>query len=257
MKFRHRAIAFAVAFLGMAAIAQPDPLSTVIGQANAAKLLSGEKVVASTFGEKAARRNLPVSGSLLAPFDTRLASLKPSITVEACYLVPRSHAAQTDALLDAYSAFMSVSSLEGITYWSASRKARHVLYEKSSIVDAKGRREPRPDPVRSSVPPSDSFIVRQTDTTFGENWYQWDFSSTQGAFSLSVTNLSDLNYGILRLMDAQALAGFFFVVPCDEGILLYTVTGARAFLLPGLDGKVEESFVNRADAMNAWLKARL
>ena len=189
-----------------------------------------------------------------------LASEKPSVLVEAVFLykrpVPVDPAAELRAV---YGILGAINTLEGVEYWSESRKTMRVFYAESYRVDGPETRRRLPDsaPPAGALPASEGFFAFQRDLSFGANVYRYEYRSLPGAILLESRNLTRMSYGIVPVLGPEALGVRLLVVPAEDGILFYAASSASAALVPGLRGKLENSFSNRAEALFRWFSARM
>ena len=154
-----------------------------------------------------------------------------------------------------YNSIRAISSLTGIEYYSASRKKMRIFYEKSSVVDNPDSQISQKDPIVDF--PEDRAIVyaKQTDLTFGENIYKYEYLSYDDMLIFSQTNLTTMKYGIMPLLGKNKLLTLVAIIDAENRLLVYSATMVKASLLPGIEGKVRDSFSNRADAIYGWFKA--
>jgi ribosomal protein L30E len=105
--------------------------------------------------------------------------------------------------------------------------------------------------------PEDKTIVyaKQTDITFGENIYKYEYLSYDDMLVFTQTNLTTMKYGILSLLGKNKLLSLVAIIDAEDCLLVYSATLVKASLLPGIEGKVRDSFSNRADAVYGWFKA--
>jgi hypothetical protein len=182
-----------------------------------------------------------------------LTQVKPNLLVEARYFLPRREPDDPKKeILGISGIFRAISSLAGIEYWSASRKKMWPFYKESYVVDSPETARRLPDPLVEGLPARDKAFAFQDDTTFGGNFYEYEFLSDGRSFALLGTNLSVLRYAFVPLIGKNKLRTLVLVLPLKEGILVYGLSAASAFLLPGMEARTLESLSNRADALFAW-----
>jgi hypothetical protein len=178
-----------------------------------------------------------------------------NVTVELLFAYARPAPADRDAeLLSLYNLMRSVSTLEGIQYWSESRKAMRTLYAKSYRIDDASRRNRLPDSLVKAVPARDSFLVLQEDLTFGVNVYEYAYEADRTGILVESVNVTGLWYGILPAVGERSLKVRTLLMPCDDCVLAYIVSTANASIIPGVQGKIEDSFSNRARAVYEWFR---
>lgn len=176
---------------------------------------------------------------------------KTVFMIETLYLYkkPQHSAADLSAANDI---LHSVSTLEGIQYYSSSRKKMRTLYEKSyavhPIVTAKGKGfEKTPDNLTAKEQ-----LVLQKDLTFGEYIYKYSYKKTDGGVGFVCENTQTLTYGIFSLVDPYNMNVALAVHDAGDYLLIYANTRANFVKLPGITNKLQNSFSTRADALYNW-----
>ena len=242
------ALALIAAVLPLAA----DPLAARVPADRAAVLIRGEELRRSSTGREAAVAWSP-SHPLAAGVQSDLRAEGPDVVVEALYLwkKPRSAAPATE-LLTVYNVLRAVGTLQGIEYWSASRNTMRLFYEESWRVVSPEDRARVPDQRVAVVPPAETFTVWQKDLSFGGNLNRLDYRTAPDGVLLESVNLTRMYYKFVPMAAPGALKVRVLVLNTDEGILFWAVSSARAAVVPGVRGKLEDSFGNRAEAVFRW-----
>lgn len=196
-----------------------------------------------------------------APIHSAIGDEKPPVLVETIFILPRK-APSGAALLEAelaslYGLMRSISSLEGIEYYSASRKKMRTFYAESYLIsDPKSKtRLPDPEPpAAGAIPRSESLFAFQRDLSFGSNVYRYDFESDSGAIRVTTTNMTTMSYSLVPVLSPGALKTRLLILQAEDAIVFYVESGASA---PGLfKGKLEDSFSNRAEALFKWFSSK-
>jgi hypothetical protein len=227
---------------------------TIIGSVST----TGKVVRVAYKGEPMLLPDHPESAAL----KSAILSAKPSILVETLFALarprPQDPAAATAELASIYGHLRSIGSLQGIEYWSASRKELRTFYAESYRIDGPDTRKKLPDPqapLPGKIPASESFFAFQRDLSFGSNVYSYAFSFSDSAFLVTQTNLTRMSYGIVPIIAPGALATSLFVIRAEDAIVFYALSGADA---PGVfKGKLEVSFSNRAEALFRWFESKM
>lgn len=239
------------AFAAAAALAA-DPLAALVPGDRAAALVRGEELRRSATGREAAAAWAP-SHPLSARVVSGLGTEEPDVVVEALYLWKKPRPAPADAeLLAVYNVLRAVGSLQGIEYWSASRQTMRLFYEESWRVVSPEDRTRVPDQRVASVPPLETFTVWQKDLSFGGNLNSLDYRSAPDGVLLESVNLTRMYYKFVPVASPGSLRVRVLALNTDEGILFWAVSSARAAVVPGIRGKLEDSFGNRAEALFRW-----
>jgi len=191
-----------------------------------------------------------------------LAAVKPSIGIETLvvYPLPANLAARPDRDLVLYNIMHRFRSMEGIQYWSASRKAMRIFFTSSKLVKAPGDRSPQPDPVYAASETRHALFLEQEDSSFGKNLYDLDVQSLgKGSVLLNMSNRDQFWYGIVPVLAPRALSMYLFAQPSADGKYLYFygnagINAAKAF---GVEEKAKTSFANRIVALFNWYAQEL
>jgi hypothetical protein len=151
-----------------------------------------------------------------------------------------------------YNVLRSVSTLEGIEYYSASRKRMRTFFYESYAIAEPESREPLPDPTVRTVPPEDAILVYQRDSSMGANVSRLTYRHTGDAIALSIENLTMMHYYLVPLVGPGNLHLHLMVIPGSEQFLFYGVCGVDARNFLGLAQRKRASFYNRIKAMYGW-----
>jgi hypothetical protein len=131
-----------------------------------------------------------------------------------------------------------------------------VLYETSHVVDEADTRQPLPDPVYQTPPAKLSLYARQKDTTFGDNLYLFTYEADERAFIITQENVSTITLAFVPVAGKRNLRSVVALLDAGEYLLLYSVSLARAVLLPGMKDQMYTSIGNRTAAYLAWFSRR-
>lgn len=147
----------------------------------------------------------------------------------------------------------SVQKLQGLQYWSASRKTMRLLYEESWRVDSPEKQKRLPDPATLAElgpGPIWTFYMHQKDLTFGSNTSFTTVGVTQEAMYMTTANANSLKLYFVPVVASGALETGIYVVPCKEGLLLYGVSFVQAIDVAA--NRVFESAKNKSFAVFNW-----
>jgi hypothetical protein len=184
----------------------------------------------------------------------------PSLLVESLYVYRRDRPRDATAeLRSLYGTLLAISSLEGIQYWSATRKTMRTFYAESYRIDGPDTRKRLPDataPTAGPLPSTETYYSFQRDLTFGPNVYRCGYKTFADAVMLESVNLTSLTYIGIPVMGPNGLRIRLFVIQSDDAILFYAVSSADVPSLPIVTDKVQESITNRTEALFKWFSAR-
>lgn len=232
------------------------PLASLVSPDVASGLLAGSEYRRSATGKTAGTAWTP-GHALAARVTGELASEKPNVVVEALYLWKKPASASPEAeTLAVYNILRSVASLQGIEYWSASRGKMRLFYEESWRVVSPTDTARIPDQALTELPQRESITVWQKDLSFGGNLNQVDYTSAADGVLMESVNLTKMYYSVVPVASPGALKVRVLVLSVDEGLLFWVVSSANATVVPGVRGKLESSFGNRAEAIFRWFAGK-
>ncbi|MDR0452927.1 MAG: hypothetical protein LBH15_07790 [Treponema sp.] len=240
--------------------AAADSLENLIGAERAAALGSGEEPQEIQFKDPRFRL-LPQHGRVRETMEAARESLDPGIMVETLSLYRKPAWAEKPAWSEAerlglYNGMLALSTLTGLQYYSASRKTMRTFYESSFVIGDPSAKTAAADPIFWSPPDALTVFARQKDLTFGDNVYRYDYRSFPDALLFIQENLSSLNYGIISAVGKNRLRSALAVIDAGEYLLIYAVSMAKAASLPGIRGRISNSFSNRAEAIVRWFEIK-
>ncbi|HOX91863.1 MAG TPA: hypothetical protein PLC54_03010 [Spirochaetales bacterium] len=228
-----------------------EPLSSFLSSETMATLAAAGEARASSTGSKAAL-SLGVIHPAVAGLKTMLTAENPDVIVEALFSWKKPVGSSKGNLLSIYNIMRAIGSLEGIEYWSESRGKMRLFYEQSSLVSGPDGKTRIPDQAQSMLPASERLYARQKDLSFGDNIYRIDLVSGSDWLLFTSVNLTAMRYGIVPVAGPEKVSVRILMINADDAILFYAVSSARAAMIPGMRGKLEDSFGNRAAAIYAW-----
>jgi hypothetical protein len=237
-------------------------LEELVEPAYAASLRSGGVPVTETQLKNPALKLVPKHSGLRQFANGAYSSLDPSLAVETLYLYKKPAYSEASAgwndaqKAGLFNQVLALSTLAGIQYYSASRKAMRTFYESSRVVDGPETKNPLSDPVYERPPASLTLYARQKDLTFGDNIYRYDFVTTGDAFFFTQENVTSMNAGIIPAIGKNKLRTVMAIIDCGDSLLIYAVSMAKAASIPGMGDRIGNSFGNRAEAILKWFTGR-
>ncbi|MDR2510164.1 MAG: hypothetical protein LBC77_05925 [Spirochaetaceae bacterium] len=225
------------------------------------KILNEEVVSAAHFDSGASFNLMPRYRPLVNAIESARRELEPGILIESIglYKKPRPgrpwNIEEKTAL---FNGMVSISTLEGLRYYSSSRKKSRLFYETSSIIDSTEARGPRPDPVFTpfSLPSELRFFAKQKDLTFGENIYSYQFTVLNDAILFTQSNITTMYYGPIPVLGQGKLRSVAAVIDAGDTLVLYVASMASAISFPGMKNRVSASFSTRAQAILSWFSEK-
>jgi hypothetical protein len=188
-----------------------------------------------------------------------------NIGIEGLFFTPKDRLPSAYSSMDSderklalYNILLSVSTLEGLEYYSASRGEMRLLFEESWVIANPDDKEPLPDKLAISVPAQESIFIHQKDKSFGSNESVMTFRAASDVFAADIINLTPMRYkGIIKVVDPENMQVHLIVVPVEEGLLLYGTMSAKTRNVKAFLDRARNSFTNRVVALTGWYKDRL
>jgi hypothetical protein len=231
------------------------------GAERAASLNAGEGPIIAVQLKNPAPVLMPRHDEVRRLVAETMASLGPTLFVEALSLYKkpagtnsgRWSAAEQTRL---FNQIVSLSTLAGIEYYSASRRTMRIFYESSQVIDGPETKNAVPDPVYAAPPPALTLYARQKDLSFGENIYRYDYRCGDDGIFFVQDNLTVMNYSIFPVAGKNKFRTVMAVIDAGDSLVVYAAAMAKAASVPGLGDRIGNSFNNRAAAMLSWFSGR-
>jgi len=239
------------------------PLEDLVSSSNAARLRSSGEAIIEAQIRTLAPGLRPVDNDLRRIFDGIMSSLEPNVLVEALYLyrkpanIEASDGWTAEQRTGVFNQIMAVSSMTGLQYYSASRRAMRTFYEYSYLVEGPNSRNRLPDPVYNNVPETLTLYARQKDLTFGDNFYRYDFFTNRDAIYFTQENITALTILLIPVIGRGNLKTVIAVFDSGDSILIYVASMAKAISVSSFGNRISDSFSNRAQAVLNWFVGRL
>jgi hypothetical protein len=248
-----------VLLLGLASSLWGVTLEELSGPEAAAKLRAGETLAEVQF-KKPVPRLAPLHAAFRSLLDENMEALAPGILVEGLVRYEKPDKAQhswTAAERGAiFNGVIALSSLEGIQYYSASRKTMRTFYESSRVIESPDSKQVLPDPFYPDPPARLTLYARQKDLTFGENIYRYDYRAGGDFLVFVQENLTPMNAGIIPAVGKNKLRSLVVVIDTEDSLLVYVASLAKAAAIPGMGERIGASFTNRVEAILKWFAGR-
>ena len=162
-----------------------------------------------------------------------------------------------EGLRDLYNQLHALSTMKGITYWSASRKEQRVLFTESFAIASPRAVSPVADPVFSALPAEDAMYSFQQDQSYGKNVYMQRFSAAPDHMLVRIENVSSITIAFIPVIPSGGFVTRSILIPVGRDLVFYGVSYIRTSFPIGDRRSREESLANRLIAMSDWLRARL
>ena len=179
-------------------------------------------------------------------------------TYESIYLLSKkdllkssNSIAETISISDISKVCRSVSKMEGMKYYSSTRKKELTLYEKAYMLADSDSKTPIPDQNTGSADGQISYCL-QDDNSFGECRYKLSYNESENELLAVFENLDILGIGPFKAVHPGKLTIKILAIDCGEDILLYFCTDLDSVKYPGIKGQITDSMVSRIDAIYNW-----
>lgn len=251
------AILIAAALLPGAAVFAQPALPDLVGPAEWDALSSGEKI-ARAIEPGGAPGLLPRVAAAEAVL-RELEGLELTVGAETLLLIdtPRADLRSPQGMLWLYNRLRAVSGMEGLEYWSASRKRMRTLFTDSYAVDSPEGGRRLPDPLVGQVPAESRIFVYQKDLSFGENVHRVDYRFDGGSVQMTMRNLETIRYLGIPLIRPLESVSVLLAIPEGDRVLLYALSGTRTARFLGLERSKKDSLFNRLVAIAGWCEEAL
>ncbi|WP_340138422.1 DUF6675 family protein [Treponema zioleckii] len=184
---------------------------------------------------------------------------KPVFTSENLFYVSKdtlvknsSNKTTCDTSLDSVSKIIrSISKMKGMQYYSNGDKKWETLYHKSNLIKSPSDKTAIPDNLSGSAD-GKRFYCLQKDNSFGDCFYQLDYSQRANEVSVCFTNFEPIKYGPVTAVKKGNLKINLDVIDEGDYFLVYMVVQAKYANVPFLEGRLNRSFNARVDAIYKW-----
>ena len=157
-----------------------------------------------------------------------------------------------DTSMDAVSRVLrSISKMQGMKYFSRSRKRWDVLYNKTYLYKSADDETPIPDQNTGNADGLELYCY-QHDHTFGGCRYRLDYQQSEYEMSAAFTNVSWMMYKIIKAVKPGQFKVNIIVMDCGDSYLMYMSTDADCVRFPLITSRLNDSFDARLDALYAW-----
>lgn len=177
---------------------------------------------------------------------------------ESLFLIPKAEileksnsAKQTFNIEDVSTVFRSFSKMQGMKYFSTTRKKEKILYENAYTIANETSSEKISDKNTGNADGQVLFCY-QEDASFGVCRYKVEYKQNQDTLFALFSNIDTLGIGPFKAIFPGKMKINTIVIDCGDSILLYLGTDADSKKLPGIKGQLEDSFSSRMDAIYKW-----
>lgn len=177
----------------------------------------------------------------------------PVFVAESLFLIEKPEGFDTGKLdTDLISRIMrSISSMEGIEYYSNSEKRMKTLYSQSYTIDNPDDGNRIPDQLDGSAD-NLSVYAFQEDGSFGKNYYRIDYRQRENEVSMVIRLEDSLKYGFITAVKPNNLVFNIDVLDKGEYLVMYIGAKVKFPAISMLENKLNKSFGSRITALHDW-----
>lgn len=144
----------------------------------------------------------------------------------------------------------SVSKMEGMTYYSSTRKKQQVLYSRAYMIDGPDGGKIA-DQNTGNANGQVSYCM-QDDASFGECRYKLNYSQSDKEMLAVFSNLDVIGLGPFKAIYPELMKINILVVDGGDDILFYICCDVDSVKFPGIKGQITDSMTTRMDAVYNW-----
>ena len=145
----------------------------------------------------------------------------------------------------------SVSKMQGMTYYSSTKKKECVLYEKAYMIAGPGKKTKIEDQNTGNADGQVSYCL-QDDNSFGVNTYKLSYFQKNDSLLCRFDILDKMGLGPFNAIYPGKMVINILVIDCGEDLLLYLNTDLDSIKFPGIKGQITDSMSTRMDAVYKW-----
>ncbi len=177
---------------------------------------------------------------------------KPVFYYEALTIFEKKNPTEVGAEIKDISVIMrSISSLEGMEYYSPSRKKMRTLYDESYVIASPEDKTKIPDPVEGSADGLSLYAV-QKDLTFGRYIYEYNYKENQNEVLTICSNYDAIRFLGIPIIKADNLIISTEILDLGDTMVMYALVEADVASVSLIENKLKKSFAARVEALSTW-----
>ena len=145
----------------------------------------------------------------------------------------------------------SVSKMQGMKYYSTTKKKETVLYEKAYMIANENSKEPIADQNTGNADGQVSYSY-QDDSSFGPNKYKLCYFQSENQLLAQFNLLDVMGLGPFKAIYPGKFINNILVIDCGEDFVLYLCTDLDSVKFPGIKGQIVDSMTSRMEAIYKW-----
>ena len=145
----------------------------------------------------------------------------------------------------------SVSKMQGMTYYSTTKKKVRVLYDKAYMVKSENSNEQIPDENTGNADGQVSYCM-QDDASFGKNHYKLTYHQNEDTLLCEFSITDTMGLGLFKAIYPGKMKIYILVTDCGEDLLVYLCTDLDSVKYPGIKDQITDSMTTRMNAVYEW-----
>lgn len=145
----------------------------------------------------------------------------------------------------------SISTMQGITYYSNSKKRDRILYDKAYTISGPESKTAIADKNTGNADGKVLYCLLN-DASFGITRYKLNYSQKSNEILTTFTTTDAFGLGPITGIEPGDLKINILVIDCGDSFVLYLAPDANVKNIAGIDKKVNESLVARMDSIYKW-----
>ncbi|MBP5518969.1 MAG: hypothetical protein J6X84_00115 [Treponema sp.] len=145
----------------------------------------------------------------------------------------------------------SISKMEGMKYYSSTKKKETVLYEKTYMIAGPNDKTKIADQNTGNADGQVSYCI-QDDNSFGVNTYQLSYFQKDDCLLCKFDILDKMGIGPFKAIYPGKMMINILVIDCGDDLLLYLCTDLDSVKFPGIKAQITDSMSARMDAVYKW-----
>jgi hypothetical protein len=141
--------------------------------------------------------------------------------------------------------------MQGMKYYSTTKKKECVLYDKAYMIAGPGDERKIEDQNTGNADGQISYCL-QDDNSFGKNTYKLSYFQQEDTLLCQFSILDKMGLGPFKAIYPGKMTINILVIDCGEDILLYLNTDLDSVKFPGIKGQITDSMSSRMDAVYEW-----
>ena len=141
--------------------------------------------------------------------------------------------------------------MQGMTYYSTTKKKECILYETTYMIAGPNDKIPVADKNTGNADGQISYCI-QDDNSFGVNTYKLSYYQADDTLYCNFCILDKMGIGPFKAIYPEKMKINILVIDCGEDLLLYMNTDLDSVKFPGIKGQITDSMSARMDAVYNW-----